>query len=309
MKINYILFIPILFFVATTNAQFTDDMESYIDGEPIIGGHWTDWGCGGGVGCALMSTSAQAHTSGVLSGLIPGDETTDAVLDLGNKIFGEWGLEFWVYIPSGKEGAINIQNEVPIGAGQSVVGDILFNPNLESPGIGKITDSAIGEVLFNFPHDEWFRVVMNWDISLGIAAATWHFYLDGDYVLPIGTPYTNEIGEPAASLGGIEFFSVSTNNEMYVDTFVFQNDGIVCDLGINSFSESKIILHPNPAKEVIHISSKATIKSLRIYNALGNIIMETSGLNSIDISNLSSGFYFIEVSTDTGSSIQKFIKN
>ncbi len=26
----------------------------------------------------------------------------DAVLDLGNKIFGQWGLEFWMYIPAGK---------------------------------------------------------------------------------------------------------------------------------------------------------------------------------------------------------------
>lgn len=100
---NKLLFLFIICLVGyTAFGQFTDDMESYIDGEPISGGHWTDFGCGGGAGCSLMSSSAVAH-SGSLSGLIPDDTTTDAVLDLGNKIFGIWHLEFWMYIPSGKE--------------------------------------------------------------------------------------------------------------------------------------------------------------------------------------------------------------
>lgn len=31
----------------------------------------------------------------------------DVVLDLGNKIFGEWGLDFWMYVVFGKEVYMN----------------------------------------------------------------------------------------------------------------------------------------------------------------------------------------------------------
>ncbi|MFT5249159.1 MAG: hypothetical protein ACI93P_000882 [bacterium] len=48
-----------------------------------------------------------------LSGFVSGDGTIQAVLDLGNKIFGEWGIEFWVYIPSGKEAVMSLQGTVP----------------------------------------------------------------------------------------------------------------------------------------------------------------------------------------------------
>ena len=136
-----------------------------------------------------MSSSAQAHT-GNQSGFIPGDGTTDAVLDLGNKIFGEWGLEFWLLIPNDKEAYMNLQGTVPIGAGEWAVGNIFFNQDLLTPGMGQIDDTALGAVDFNFPQGQWFKVIMNWDISAGISAATWQFNVAGVDVLPAGTPYT-----------------------------------------------------------------------------------------------------------------------
>ena len=226
MKNNYFLLATLLLFTFSINAQFVDDMESYIDGEPINEYHWTDVGCGGGVGCSILSTSLKAH-SGSLSGYIPADGTTKAVLDLGNKIFGVWGVEFWVYIPAVKEAAISLQGIVPFAEGHSIVGDIYFNKGLATPGVGVISDSALGEVSFNFPHNEWFRIVMNWDISTGISLATWQFNVDSNDVLPVGTPYTNENGDPAASLGGIEFFSASIHNVMYVDDFIYHDNGTI----------------------------------------------------------------------------------
>ena len=104
-----------------------------------------------------------------LSGFVSGDGTIQAVLDLGNKIFGEWGIEFWVYIPSGKEAVMSLQGTVPYEQGNSVVGNIYFNEDLANPTLGIVSDWALGEVSFCFPHDQWFRIVMNWDIS----SATW----------------------------------------------------------------------------------------------------------------------------------------
>jgi hypothetical protein len=109
---KYFFFGVLCLYALNLQAQFTDDMESYTDGEPINEAHWTDAGCGGSEGCGLIATSAKAH-GGLLSGFVPGDGTTQAVLDLGNKIFGEWGIEFWVYIPSGKEAVMSLQGTVP----------------------------------------------------------------------------------------------------------------------------------------------------------------------------------------------------
>ncbi len=307
MKKNYFTLGVLLLWVLNIQAQsIIDNMESYTDGEPISGNHWTDWGCGGGVGCALMSSSAQVQ-EGLLSGLIPGDGTTNAVLDLGNKLFGDWRLNFWMYIPSDKEATMTLQDEVPINGGASIVGDILFNPNLGSPGYGVITNTALGEAAFVFPHDEWFRVIMNWEIYLGISAATWELYIDDIEILPAGTPFTNANGDTAASVGGIQFVSSSIDSEYYLDYFYFQEEGILSNTTDNPLLNIK--LYPNPSNEYLSISSNEIVENVIIYNLVGVKVLETTSFNSINISALRSGMYLVVVETVTGKGVQKLIKN
>ena len=85
-------------FSLNVNAQFVDDME-WVPGN--CPSHW------GITWCPLISTT-NAH-SGLQSGHIPNDGITDTVLDLGSKTTGEWGLEFWMFIPSGGVGYFNLQ--------------------------------------------------------------------------------------------------------------------------------------------------------------------------------------------------------
>lgn len=306
LYVDDILFVNEFIYPNPDPSIFTDDMESYTDGELINEDHWTNAGCGVGEGCSIMSTSLRAH-GGVLSGYIPGDGSTDALLDLGNRIFGEWEILFWAFIPEGKEAAMSIQGTVPYEEDNSVVGGFYFNKNLESPGIGVISDSALGEVSFNFPHDEWFRIYMEWDISSGISAATWYLNIDGVDVLDYGTPFTNENGDTALSLGGIEFFSASTNNEMYLDTFDFTDEFII--FNTDSFENSDFKIYPNPTENLMQIKSNETINNIVIYNVLGKSILNTSNPNNIDTSSLAKGIYFVVVETDKGNGTQKLIKN
>ncbi len=147
-------------------------------------------------------------------------------LDLGNKIFGQWGLEFWMYIPSDKVAYMNIQGSVPIGSGEWVIGNWFFNQDGANPGVGTIMILLLGRVEFNFPHDQWFPVVMNVDISLGIALATIQINIDGAEVLPAGTPFTSADGTTPTSLGGINIYSLSANHEVYFDDFCF-GEGLI----------------------------------------------------------------------------------
>ena len=308
MKKIWILFLVCFLTTINVNAQFIDDMESYTDGEPINEWHWTDGGCGGGEGCSILSSSAFA-VEGDLSGFIPGDGTTEAALDLGNKIFGQWGLVFWIYIPEGKEGEISLQGTVPIEEGNSVVGGIFFNKDIESPGVGLVTDSALGEVLFDFPHNEWFRVVMNWDINSGISLSTWQFFVNDENVIPTGTPYTNQAGEYPTSLGGILFSSASSNNSMFLDYFCYVDSGGGCTLDIEDHTTTTFNLFPNPSKEFLNIQSNDIVKNVKIYNIIGNEVINVSETNSINILALSKGMYFVVVETDKGIGVQKLIKD
>tara|TARA_R110000787_G_scaffold279936_1_gene390341 strand:+ start:9121 stop:10041 length:921 start_codon:yes stop_codon:yes gene_type:complete len=293
MKKNYFLVAILSFVMVTMNAQFTDDMESYTDGEPIFEAHWTDWGCGGGAGCAIMSSSEQAH-GGSLSGYIPDDTTTDAVLDLGNKIFGEWGLAFWMFVPNDKEGYFNLQGTVPIGSGEWAVGNITFNLDTLTPGEGLIDDSALGPVSFAFPQGEWFRVVMNWDISTGISSATWQFNVAGVDVLPVGTAYTGADGTSPSSLGGIDYFSSSANQQAYYDDFVYQPEFIT--LGNNDISAKGF--RSAMSNGTLTLKAQENINSVAIYNMLGQQVYNANVnamQSTVDMSNLSNGTYIVKV--------------
>jgi len=235
---NTVLLIVFICSSFIVTAQFQDDMETYIEGEPISNAHWTDL-CGGGTGCSIISTSEEAH-NGSLSGLIPNDGTTDAILDLGNKIFDVWCIEFFMYIPSGNEASWTVKDCVPnCTSDWDII--FLFNQDLNSPGEGKVINSALGEISFNFPHDEWFRVVMSWDISNGIDLSTWEASIDYQIVIPYGTNFTLEDDTTPNSLGGVNFFSTGNNTTYFIDNITYQspiNNESCYFLGINDF-ESK----------------------------------------------------------------------
>jgi len=315
MKNKNLLIAVLYFSITSLHAQLVDDMESYTDGNPIFEGHWTDWGCGGGTGCALMSSSVQAR-SGSLSGFIPDDGTTDGVLDLGNKTIGFWGLEFYMYVESGKEGHIDLQGRVPLQAGEWIVGDIFFNEENTSPGEGFINygHNIIGdETFFNFPHDEWFRIVMNFDISAGISLATWQFNVDGVDVIPEGTILTNDDGDIPTGLGGVQFFSINSGfTEYYIDDFNYTNALIdILTIEDHNLNSKGFSATPNPVSDFLHLKADETISEVVIYNTLGqevNTYKINSVYNSIDMSNYARGVYFMKVRINNVIGSVKIIK-
>lgn len=305
MKKVYALVASFAMVVAGANAQFTDDMEGYTDGSPIYQDHWTDWACGGT--CAIISSSAQAQ-SGSLSGYVPGDESTDGVLDLGNQIFGEWSLQFSMYVPSGKEAYFNLQGQVPIGAGEWIVGNFFFNQELGSPGEGMIDDPAPGPTTFNFPHDQWFDIVMNFDISGGIDNSTWQCIVDGTEVIPAGTAFTNSGGTYPTALGGIDFFSISADNEYWIDDFTFEDTGGV---GIDGLSDIGFSAYPNPVVDVLTLEGSGEMASVTIHNIMGQQVYSkavNASSHTIDMAGLNSGVYFVVVKTADSEGVVKVIK-
>lgn len=70
-------------------------------------------------------------------------------------------------------------------------------------------------------------------------------------------------------------------------------------------------VYPNPVSSVLNIETSSIIKSLSIVDINGRIVFETendSQATTINTEMFSSGMYLLKVTTDKGSSIQKFVK-
>jgi len=82
-------------------------------------------------------------------------------------------------------------------------------------------------------------------------------------------------------------------------------------LGINDKALSNIRLYPNPTKDRLFIDSEfGVIEQLTVYDRTGRqVLKQTPQGNSINVSILSQGLYFLEITIDTEKAIQKFIKN
>jgi Leucine-rich repeat (LRR) protein len=70
-------------------------------------------------------------------------------------------------------------------------------------------------------------------------------------------------------------------------------------------------LYPNPAHDVLNSQTKQDlpINSIEVYNQLGQVVLAvTNSVNSIDVTDLASGTYFVKVNTEKGSANAKFVK-
>jgi len=85
-------------------------------------------------------------------------------------------------------------------------------------------------------------------------------------------------------------------------------------LGIDDVSlDKRFVLYPNPVSNILSFktSDKAAIKSLKITNILGETVhfdVNTKDSNTLDVSKLSSGIYFLSIDSQDGTRQFKFIK-
>ncbi len=302
MKKNYILSAVFAFILTGMNAQFTDDIESYALGSPVDGDWWLEWVTGIGYG-----TASDAYAVSGTQSMLVGGDGVDPVLDLGNKIFGTWYLTHQMYVPSGKEAYMNIQGQTPIGSGEWVIGNWFFNYQLGSPGQGQIDNSALGLVDFTFPHDEWFEVQVNVDISNGISLATIEIKVDGVDVLPAGTAFTDSAGTVPTSLGGINIYSISGDNEVYFDDYVFSDTNV----GTQDFAAKGFSAYPNPVNNVLNLQANEAISNVAIFNVLGQEVYRANinaMTSQVDMSQMASGAYFVKVNISGVEGTVKVIK-
>ncbi|MAL59865.1 MAG: hypothetical protein CMC14_07455 [Flavobacteriaceae bacterium] len=82
------------------------------------------------------------------------------------------------------------------------------------------------------------------------------------------------------------------------------------NLNIYSYNIPLITLHPNPTLNTLFIASEnLEITSLSIFNFSGQKVIKIKEATSeIDVSTLQSGIYFLEITSEEGTIIKKFVK-
>ena len=98
-------------------------------------------------------------------------------------------------------------------------------------------------------------------------------------------------------------------NGLFVLSFG-ENEQPIID-GVNGSIKNEIRIYPNPAKNVLNISSTEGEGSVKLYNTIGEVLKFksiNSNQSSLDISTINPGIYFIEVTSNEEVITKKFIK-
>ncbi|MGI6718740.1 MAG: PKD domain-containing protein [Bacteroidales bacterium] len=168
-----------------------------------------------------------------------------------------------------------------------------------------ITVNAIGEApIADFDVDntniEVNEEVHFTDLSLN-EPTSWNWTFEG------GTPSTSTSQNPTVTYKSEGDFSVSltVNNEFGSDTYTAENlIHVIAGIGIED-KEEEIYLHPNPANNFVVIKAENIITKVELFDMLGKKIL-SENFNSksvtLNVSNISQGFYIIKTTTKT----QKF---
>lgn len=125
------------------------------------------------------------------------------------------------------------------------------------------------------------------------------------------TEYTYTV--PASFNGQAVYFSINCISDdqfgFAVDDFKVTTTGT---LSTENFFKTNFTVYPNPASDVINVSN---VNNLEISNAVitdinGRIVKNVNNLvQPINVSNLTTGVYFLKVTTANGEGVTKIMKN
>jgi hypothetical protein len=146
----------------------------------------------------------------------------------------------------------------------------------------------------------------------------------GGYIIPSGTAYVYAGENKAvtfAANSGYEIDQVfvdgvpdatAKENGYYIFENVAANHSIIVTFkaatGIEEVSATKLLVYPNPVKDKLHINllgfENLTGLNVQIFDVAGKLITNHLPLNTINVSHLSAGVYFVKIGDKTA----KFVK-
>ena len=167
--------------------------------------------------------------------------------------------------------------------------------------------SAIDSLIIRLHHDEDCQVYFNGVKALDLTGFT------GNYI----NYEVSEAAKNALVLGGTNVIAVhcrQTTGGQYIDMglSILSKTKKPAPLSVKKNTKKQACrIFPNPAKNTIKIErSNPDVQVTGVYNISGSMVLEPeANVESIDISELSAGIYFLKFSTDGCSDQLRFVKN
>ncbi|MDN3663885.1 T9SS type A sorting domain-containing protein [Algibacter miyuki] len=129
--------------------------------------------------------------------------------------------------------------------------------------------------------------MQNWLLSNSMSAAEDIFTIDW---MNASSAWTNNI-----NLTGFTYFAYSFNENVTLST------------GVQDVANN-VMVYPNPVKNTLYIENLNNVKSIMVYNNMGQLLMETKA-EEIDFTQFNKGLYFLKMDTDKGVETKKILKN
>ena len=86
----------------------------------------------------------------------------------------------------------------------------------------------------------------------------------------------------------------------------YENTGV---LGIEDAASKTFSIFPNPTHDRVFIKTENPIQTVHVFTSQGNIIKTVHNSNEIDLSEMNSGLYFIQIEdTNRSTEIKKILK-
>ncbi len=113
-------------------------------------------------------------------------------------------------------------------------------------------------------------------------------------------------GATAPAVGAIVGGALDLTNSVYIDSIVFDNTLDTADF---EYANNTISLYPNPAKEVLNITSSNSITKIEVYDMQGRNVASNINASNVNVEDLVKGTYIVKVLQENGSVVAKhFIK-
>ena len=210
------IIICLVFYTSYSTAQFFDNFETYISGQPLVCQNPIDWisiPCDPTLDPFISSNYALSGTNSVVM-----VQNNDVVKLLGNQNSGLRYINFNIYIPNGKAGYFNIWSGYPPDPIE-----LALECYLDVGGVGHLMNVPGAPIQFVYQNNSWFRLELIVDLNLD-QSELWI-----DNVLILSWQWTQG-GTNTLRLAANEFFGVTANNEMYIDDYWFADYPVPVEL-------------------------------------------------------------------------------
>ncbi|MFS4427957.1 T9SS type A sorting domain-containing protein [Chryseobacterium sp. S90] len=140
----------------------------------------------------------------------------------------------------------------------------------------------------------WYRVKI-------VSTATGIQYFLNDALIYTGQPFSNN------NINRMDFVHDNYGGSAYIDNIKINNEASLSTRDAVK-NDVKLSIYPNPATEVIKITTPNKIKHVEVYDMSGKRVDVTLSGDQVNVRNLSSGAYLLNVETEGRNFTEKFIK-